>query len=189
MRESMSQNPSSLLDVSITKIGESAAGSTAAATAAMVTQAMRAAAGSACRIYIHGNLGAGKTTWVRAFLRACGIEGRIKSPSFSVVESYDHDGITFHHLDFYRQTDPTAWQGGGLRDIMTESAVILVEWPEHASGLPPPHIALWIDWAFPDQADGPRQLRFVIDRPSDAIDFAPGLAMWRESIQKLSENA
>ncbi len=188
MRESMSQNPSSLLDVSVTKVGESAAASTAAATAAMVTQAMHASNGGACRIYIHGNLGAGKTTWVRAFLRACGIEGRIKSPSFSVVESYDHDGITFHHLDFYRQTDPLAWQGGGLRDIMTESAVILVEWPEHASGLPPPHVELWIDWAFPDQADGPRQLRFVMGRPSDAIDFSPSLAVWRESVQRLSEN-
>lgn len=153
----------------------------------MVTQAMHDAPRGACRIFIHGNLGAGKTTWVRAFLRACGIEGRIKSPSFSVVESYDHNGITFHHLDFYRQTDPLAWQGGGLRDIMTESAVILVEWPEHAAGLPPPHIEIWIDWAFADQADGPRQLRFVIGNPPDAIDFTATLPAWRESIQALSE--
>lgn len=187
MRESMSQNPPSLLDVSITQVGESAAESTASATARMVTQAMHDAPRGACRIFIHGNLGAGKTTWVRAFLRACGIEGRIKSPSFSVVESYDHNGITFHHLDFYRQTDPLAWQGGGLRDIMTESAVILVEWPEHAAGLPPPHIEIWIDWAFADQADGPRQLRFVIGNPPDAIDFTATLPAWRESIQALSE--
>ncbi len=172
MRQSMSQNTSPLLDVRIPNLSEADAALTAAATATMVIQAMQKDVSAGCRIFLHGQLGAGKTTWVRAFLRACGIAGRIKSPSFSIVESYDQNGITFHHLDFYRQTDPHAWQGGGLRDVMTESAVILVEWPEHAAGLPPPHIEVWIDWEHPDQADGPRQLRFVIRNLDDHLDLS-----------------
>lgn len=187
MRQSMSQNTPPLLDVRIPNLSEEDAALTAAATATMVMQAMQAVDGASCRIFLHGQLGAGKTTWVRAFLRACGIEGRIKSPSFSVVESYDHNGITFHHLDFYRQTDPHAWQGGGLRDVMTESAVTLVEWPEHAAGLPPPHIEVWIDWEHPDQADGPRRLRFVIRDQDDRLNLSALLMTWQQSLAPHSQ--
>ncbi len=185
----MSQNSSPLLDVRIANLNEADATLTASATAAMVIQAMRAGDGAGCRIFLHGQLGAGKTTWVRAFLRACGIEGRIKSPSFSVVESYDHGGITFHHLDFYRQTDPRAWQGGGLRDVLTEPAVTLIEWPEHATGLPVPHIEVWIDWEHPDQADGPRQLRFVIRHQGASLDLSASVIAWKQSIDPLLKMA
>lgn len=178
----MSQNPALLLDVRIPNLSEAETAVLASATAAMVTSAMKADQSNGCRIYLHGQLGAGKTTWVRAFLRACGIDGRIKSPSFSVVESYDHDGITFHHLDFYRQTDPHAWQGGGLRDVMTEAAVTLVEWPEHAAGLPSPHMEVWIDWEDPDRADGPRQLHVQIHHPAQGLDLTSRVAAWKQSI-------
>lgn len=181
----MSQNPSLLLDARIPNLSESDTAVLASATAAMVVSAMKADPNNGCRIYLHGQLGAGKTTWVRAFLRACGIDGRIKSPSFSVVESYEHDGITFHHLDFYRQTDPHAWQGGGLRDVMTENAVTLVEWPEHAAGLPTPHMEIWIDWEHPDQAEGPRQLRVQINHPEQGLDLTAAVAAWKQSIDPL----
>jgi tRNA threonylcarbamoyl adenosine modification protein YjeE len=126
---------------------------------AKATAALAMAAHKPVRIYLHGGLGAGKTTWVRFFLQACGITGRIKSPSFSVLETYHHKATVFHHLDFYRQSDPLAWQSGGLREVMLEPGIVLVEWPEHAAGLPAPQIELWLDWAIENQADGPRRLR------------------------------
>jgi tRNA threonylcarbamoyladenosine biosynthesis protein TsaE len=76
-------------------------------------------------IALHGDLGAGKTTFVRHLLRALGIEGRIKSPTYAVVEPHEApDGLAIFHFDFYRFNDP----GPGLK---------LAEWPENAAGRTP----------------------------------------------------
>lgn len=188
----MSQNSSILLEWKAARLNEQAMSDLARATAWLVLACQEAhrAAFSGLRIYLHGGLGAGKTTWVRHFLRACGVEGRIKSPSFSIVESYDRQGLVFHHLDFYRQSNPTQWQGGGLRDVLLEPAVILVEWPEHAQGLPPAHLELWIDWADKSHAEGPRQIKIVFHDLNDQTITASLVQQWHNQAEHLlSTNA
>ncbi|MAL01076.1 MAG: tRNA (adenosine(37)-N6)-threonylcarbamoyltransferase complex ATPase subunit type 1 TsaE [Alcaligenaceae bacterium] len=99
-------------------------------------------------IYLRGDLGAGKTCFVRAFLRACGVTGRIKSPSYALLESYKVSNLYFYHLDFYRFSDPREWIDAGFRDILQENAVVLIEWPEQAGGLlPPPDVEISLEYA------------------------------------------
>ena len=89
-------------------------------------------------IELHGSLGAGKTTFARHLLRALGVEGRIKSPSYAVVEPYELDaGKRAWHFDFYRFGDPREWEDAGFRDIFAGPGLKLVEWPEHAGELLP----------------------------------------------------
>lgn len=87
------------------------------------------------RIHLQGDLGAGKTSLVRAFLRQCGVTGRIKSPSYALLESYEVFNLYLYHLDFYRFSDPAEWLDAGFRDLMQENALVLIEWPERAEGL------------------------------------------------------
>jgi len=89
------------------------------------------------RIYLRGDLGAGKTAFVRALLRACGVTGRIKSPSYALLESYKVSSLYFYHFDFYRFNDPQEWLDAGFRDTFRDEAVILIEWPERAKDLLP----------------------------------------------------
>jgi len=97
-------------------------------------------------VTLHGDLGAGKTTFVRYLLRALGVTGRIKSPTYAVVEPYQAGGLAIWHFDFYRFTDPREWEDAGLRDIFASSGLKLAEWPENAAGLAPmPDIALFIE--------------------------------------------
>jgi len=89
-------------------------------------------------IELQGDLGAGKTTLVRHLLRALGVQGRIKSPTYAVVEPYESAGRPIWHFDFYRFGDPREWEDAGLRDIFTSPGLKLTEWPENAAGLLPP---------------------------------------------------
>jgi tRNA threonylcarbamoyladenosine biosynthesis protein TsaE len=88
-------------------------------------------------IELHGPLGAGKTTFVRHLLRALGVQGRIKSPTYAVLEPYELPGLNVSHLDFYRFTDPRELIDAGFRDVMAAPGLKLAEWPEHAAGLLP----------------------------------------------------
>lgn len=107
------------------------------------TQALAAALAAqpairhAC-IELHGELGAGKTTLVRHLLRALGVQGRIKSPTYAVVEPYEVPGLNIWHFDFYRFSDPREWEDAGFRDIFASPGLKLAEWPEKAAGLLPP---------------------------------------------------
>lgn len=86
-------------------------------------------------ISLQGDLGAGKTTFVRHLLRALGIAGRIKSPTYAVVEPHEApDGLAIFHFDFYRFSDPREWEDAGFRDIFAGPGVKLAEWPENAAG-------------------------------------------------------
>lgn len=108
--------------------------------AACAAFAARLAAHAAIRdatIELRGELGAGKTTFVRHLLRALGVAGRIKSPSYAVLEPYEVDGIAVSHLDFYRFDDPREWIDAGLRDVFARPGLKLVEWPEKAGALLP----------------------------------------------------
>ena len=108
-----------------------------AATAAFATQlaaALTRAKLNAC-IALHGDLGAGKTTFVRHLLRALGVEGRIKSPTYAVVEPYTVAAGEVWHFDFYRFSDPREWEDAGFRDIFASAGLKLCEWPQNAAGV------------------------------------------------------
>lgn len=79
-----------------------------------------------------GDLGAGKTSIIRSMLRGLGVSGAIKSPSYSLVESYPCEGLTLHHFDLYRIQDEYELDYLGFRDFFTEDAVCCIEWPEKA---------------------------------------------------------
>lgn len=87
-------------------------------------------------VYLSGDLGAGKTTLARGVLRALGYEGRVKSPTFTLVEVYEFSRLYLYHFDFYRFDSPEELGDAGLREYFSANAVCLVEWPEKAPGLP-----------------------------------------------------
>ena len=88
-------------------------------------------------VFLHGDLGAGKTTLVHGVLRGLGFEGRVKSPTYALVEVYEVSRLDFHHFDFYRFQDPREWNEAGFRDTFDGRRVSFVEWPEKAHGLLP----------------------------------------------------
>lgn len=91
------------------------------------------------KVYLSGDLGSGKTALTRAVLRGCGVTGRVKSPSYSLVEPYKLSSLYFYHFDFYRFADPSEWLDAGLREHFDDRSVVFLEWPEKGAGvLPPP---------------------------------------------------
>jgi tRNA threonylcarbamoyladenosine biosynthesis protein TsaE len=115
-------------------------------------------------IELRGNLGAGKTTLVRHLLRAAGVQGRIKSPTYAVVEPHQAGTGTgtgtsegdsawpIWHFDFYRFNDPQEWEDAGFRDIFAGPGLKLMEWPDKVAGqLPPPDWVIALDAIDEDQ--------------------------------------
>ncbi len=116
-------------------------------------------------IELRGELGAGKTTLVRHVLQALGVSGRIKSPTYAVVEPYEvpwpfaaepqraHPPLSIFHFDFYRFSDPQEWEDAGFRDLFAHCGLKLAEWPDNAAGfLPPADLSIEIETT----ADGSR---------------------------------
>jgi tRNA threonylcarbamoyladenosine biosynthesis protein TsaE len=88
-------------------------------------------------LYLQGDLGAGKTTLVRGLLNALGYTGKVKSPTYTLLEPYHAGGLDLRHFDLYRLTSEEEWESAGFRDEFDGSRVLLVEWPEKAAGLLP----------------------------------------------------
>jgi tRNA threonylcarbamoyladenosine biosynthesis protein TsaE len=94
-------------------------------------------------IYLQGDLGAGKTTFARAYIHALGFRGYVKSPSYGLLETYIAGGQNVLHLDLYRIEDPEELEYLAIRDLYDEKAVLLVEWPDRGEHyLPAPDLVL-----------------------------------------------
>ena len=89
-------------------------------------------------VALSGNLGSGKTTLTRGILRGLGYQGKVKSPTYTLVELYNLSKLDLYHFDFYRFNDPQEWLDAGFRDHFEPRNICLVEWPERAEGLLPP---------------------------------------------------
>jgi len=94
-------------------------------------------------IYLNGDLGAGKTTWARGFLLACGVTVAVRSPTYTLVELYDLGALTAVHLDLYRLQDESELEALGVRDWAQPGYLWLIEWPERAAArLPAPDLCV-----------------------------------------------
>ena len=114
-------------------------------------------------IELHGDLGAGKTTFVRHLLRALGITGRIKSPTYAVVEPHEAGDLAIWHFDFYRFDDPREWEDAGFRELFASTGLKIAEWPDKAAGhVPTADLAIRIQ----AMTDDTRTVR--LDAPTDA---------------------
>lgn len=100
-------------------------------------------------VALDGPLGAGKTTLVRGWLRALGHTGPVRSPTYTLLETYVLEGVRVHHLDLYRLTDPEELELIGVRDLAADDALWLIEWPQRGGGRLPP-----IDWRLRIEHDG-----------------------------------
>jgi len=118
------------------------------AATAQLGQRLAATLAPGLRIYLRGDLGAGKTTLARALLRALGFQGRVKSPSYALVELYTVSSLNLYHFDFFRFRNQKEWSDAGFREYFSSDGVCLVEWPEKARDvLPLPDVEILLSTA------------------------------------------
>ena len=142
-----------------------------------LAQSLARAIGTGGIIHLRGDLGAGKTTFARALLRALGVGERVKSPTYSLIESYAAGDLAIHHLDLYRVADPGELEWLGLPDLTTGAHLIVIEWPERAgAALPAADLAIHLAhagaarevWAEPFSAQGRDWARALSAANADA---------------------
>lgn len=116
-----------------------------AATLALGTR-LGAALAPGLNIWLRGHLGAGKTTLTRGVLRGLGFAGRVKSPTYTLVELYALSRFNLYHFDLFRFADPDEWHDAGFREYFNAASVCLVEWPDKARGaVPAPDLCIDLD--------------------------------------------
>lgn len=117
------------------------------AALAPLAHALASAIRPGLQVHFSGELGAGKTTLIREILRALGFEGKVKSPTYSLLESYEISGLYLYHFDLYRVTDPAELEQRGFRELFGGPGVCFVEWPERAAGwLPEPDLTVRMEF-------------------------------------------
>lgn len=126
---------------------------------------------------LSGDLGAGKTTLVRGMLRALGISGAVKSPSYALVEEYfvsrNSFKFYFYHFDFYRIKDKSEWESGGFSEYFRDDAVCVIEWPEKLGDRLPP-VDLAVSLTLPSDASASGRLARIISHTE------AGAACWEK---------
>lgn len=116
-----------------------------AATLAAGRQLARGLGGGVI-VTLHGDLGAGKTTLTRGVLAGLGHVGRVRSPTYTLVEPYELPTLAVYHFDLYRFADPAEWRDAGFAEYFGPHSLCLLEWPEKAQGcLPPADLAIHLD--------------------------------------------
>lgn len=128
-------------------------------------------------LHLHGDLGAGKTTLVRGLLRALGYQGRVKSPTYTLVEPYTDLRLNLYHFDFYRFNDRSEWLNSGFRDYFNAESLCVVEWPERAGDLiAPPDLDIHLEY----QAEQ-RRAGLSARTPAGETWLSSVLSHWRSS--------
>jgi len=123
-------------ELTVTEFNLASADETEAAGAALAASLSAAGEKPVC-VFLHGELGAGKTTFARGFLRGLGYEGRVPSPTYTLVEPYEAGGHQVWHLDLYRLADGAELEYLGISEMDAPGSVLLIEWPERGKGFLP----------------------------------------------------
>ena len=111
-------------------------------------------------VFLSGDLGAGKTTFTRHLISAFGLNTKVKSPTYTLLETYDlpetAPAKTLHHFDLYRLTDPREWYSAGFEENINDTAIVVIEWAEKAEGaLPKPDWRIHLTHAAQQTSVGP----------------------------------
>jgi len=119
-------------------------------------------------VYLQGGLGTGKTTLARGILHGLGYTGKVRSPTYTLVEPYPVAQGMVYHMDLYRLADPGELEGLGLRDMLESRTLLLIEWPERGTGgLPAPDLVIRISGAdtgrIVDVVSGSARGRYILD--------------------------
>jgi len=130
-------------------------------------------------LHLRGELGAGKTTLVRGLLRALGYQGRVKSPTYTLVEPYGDLRLNLYHFDFYRLKDPSEWLSSGFREHFNADSLCVVEWPERAGNLiAMPDLEIHLEYATSGES---RRAALRAYTPAGETWLSSALSHWRSS--------